>query len=124
MTLIEVIGDLRLRHATKADTDGITEVAIKAFPDDPEFDYRFPYRHKYPEDHHKWVRREYEEYLDQRDKFVVLVVTTSVKLDNDTVSEKVIALAVWDMKVMKPATGGSKFYLRTILCVAYPELLS
>ncbi|KAF2810817.1 acyl-CoA N-acyltransferase [Mytilinidion resinicola] len=97
---------LTLRLATKADLDDITKVAQAGFPDDPEFDYRFPERKKYPEDNWKWTRQEYEEYIDQPEKFAVLVVTAPVESDGET-ANKPISLAVWDMSVLTNSKGGN-----------------
>jgi hypothetical protein len=96
---------LIVRRASKADLDDIAKVAQAGFPDDPEFNYRFPYRHKYPEDNWKWTRREYEGYIDQPEKFAVLVVTVTVS-ESDKAVERPIALAVWDMAVLTEPTGG------------------
>jgi hypothetical protein len=98
---------LTLRAATKADLDDITDVVQAGFPDDPEWDYRFPYSEKYPEDNRKWTRREYDEYLEQPDKYAVLAATAPVETDGKT-SSKVIALAVWDISVLTKSTGGGK----------------
>ncbi len=73
---------LPLRPAT------LDTVAQQGFPDDPEFDYRFPFRHEFPEDNRKWIRKEYQEYLEQPEKYAVVIVTAS---DN---SDKAVALSV------------------------------
>jgi hypothetical protein len=93
---------LTVRKATLADLDDITTVAQQGFPDGPEFDYRFPYRHKYPDDNRRWVREEYREYLEQPEKHAVVVVTAE---DND---DKPVALSVWDVKVLTPHQGGGR----------------
>jgi hypothetical protein len=102
---------LTVRKATLADLDAITTVAQEGFPDDPEFDYRFPYRHQYPEDNRRWVREEYREYLEQPEKYAVVVVTAK---DND---DKPVALSVWDMKVLARHQGGGRqpYHLRDLL---------
>ncbi|KAL8834336.1 MAG: hypothetical protein Q9170_003790 [Blastenia crenularia] len=99
------VGELSLRTATEADLDELTQVAQAGFPDDPEWNYRFPNRRKYPEDNWKCIRREYEEYLAQPEKYVVLVVTAPVKSSERLIS-KVIALAVWDISILTKQTGG------------------
>ncbi|KAF2746991.1 acyl-CoA N-acyltransferase [Sporormia fimetaria CBS 119925] len=99
------LSDLHLRPATKDDLDDLTEVARAGFPDDPEFDYRFPYRHEYPGDNYKWIRKEYEEYLDQPEKYAVLVVTAPTLVDSGH-CDRVIALAVWDISICTPHRGG------------------
>ncbi|KAK6334550.1 hypothetical protein TWF730_003764 [Orbilia blumenaviensis] len=93
-----------IRPASISDLDRIAEVAVKGFPDDPEFDYRFPHRLEYPQDHFKWVREEYKEYLEQTEKFSVVVVTT--KDATTTREDTVISLAVWDMDNSIASRGG------------------
>lgn len=98
---------IAIRAATKTDLDDITRIAQAAFPDDPEFNYRFPYRNKYPEDNWKWTRLEYEEYLDQPEKYGTLIATAPVQSENQ-VSHRAIALAVWDLSVCTKSKGGGK----------------
>ncbi|KAI8626342.1 hypothetical protein F5Y19DRAFT_227121 [Xylariaceae sp. FL1651] len=99
---------LRLRFATKADLDDLTNIAQAGFPDDPEWDYRFHHRDKYPEDNRKWTRIEYEEYLDQPEKYTVLLATLPAdQVDDATRTRPVpIALAVWDVSVTTESRGG------------------
>ncbi|KAI1769912.1 acyl-CoA N-acyltransferase [Hypoxylon cercidicola] len=91
---------LALRAATLDDLEDIATVAQEGFPDDPEFNYRFPHRHEYPEDNRKWILQEYREYLEQPDKYAVNIVTAS---DND---DKAIALSIWDVSISKAHQGG------------------
>ncbi|KAI2602325.1 acyl-CoA N-acyltransferase [Hypoxylon sp. NC1633] len=90
---------LTLRTATLDDLEDIATVALEGFPDDPEFDYRFPYRFERPDDNRRWIVQEYREYLEQPDKYAVIVVTAS---DND---DKAVALSVWDISVSKSHQG-------------------
>ncbi|KAI4859664.1 hypothetical protein F4820DRAFT_155562 [Hypoxylon rubiginosum] len=91
---------LALRAATLDDLEDIATVAQEGFPDDPEFNYRFPHRHDYPEDNRKWILQEYREYLEQPDKYAVNIVTAS---DND---DRAIALSVWDLSISRAHQGG------------------
>jgi hypothetical protein len=101
---------LTMRAATKADLDGITEVVQAGFHGDNKHrSYGYPYRHDYPDDYWKWTRLEYEEYLDQPDKFVVLVVTAMISGDGSEVDDRVIAIGVWDVAVNTRQTGGGIF---------------
>jgi hypothetical protein len=86
--------ELRLRSATIVDVDAITELAIEAFPDDPERDYRFPYRAQFPEDHWTWTRCEYENYLLRPDIFYCEVVEARTRSTNTT---KIVAFCAWDI---------------------------
>ncbi|ETS79398.1 hypothetical protein PFICI_09251 [Pestalotiopsis fici W106-1] len=101
-----------VRVATMEDLDDLTKIAQAGFPDDPEFDYRFPHRQKYPDDHWRWTRREYEGYLNQPDKYAVLLATLPTNQKSDEYNDEhkqerelnrswpvSVALAVWDMAV-------------------------
>jgi hypothetical protein len=97
---------LSLRPATKADLDAIASVVKAGFPDDPGCDYKFPYRNDFPDDFWKWTRLEYEEYLNQPEKFAVLVVTTPITNAEGAVIDTVIAIGVWDLAVLQKSKGG------------------
>ncbi|KAH7039722.1 acyl-CoA N-acyltransferase [Microdochium trichocladiopsis] len=106
--------DLRLRAATAADLDDIVRIVKAGFPDDPEWDYRYPYRDEYPEDYDYWMRREYGDYLAQTDKFAVVVATLPELAAASSPSEQIgecgtrdvpVAVAVWDVAVTKDSRG-------------------
>jgi hypothetical protein len=84
--------ELRLRKATSGDLDGIAQLAQEAFVDDPERDYRFPYRSKFPEDHAKWTRREYEAYMEEPEMYLILVIEAT-----NGQKKMIVALCVWDI---------------------------
>jgi len=96
---------LNVRAAAQADLDEIVRLVQIAFPDDPEFNYRFPYRDRFPEDNTTGVRREYAAYLDQPEKFAVMVVTTSDTNESEVQGHPIIALAVWDISVLTAAAN-------------------
>lgn len=108
------LGDLVLCKASEADLDYITRIAQAALPEH----YRFPYRKEYPEDNWKWTRSEYEKYLNQPNKYAVLVVTASVKKEvGSTVKPRPIAYAVWDIDVgTKSPAGGQCSYFSLPVC--------
>lgn len=93
---------LHVRLATLKDLEDISSVARKAFPDDPEYDYRFPARKEYPDDHRTWITEEYREYLSQPEKYIVVIVTST---END---DRAVSLSVWDKAVHLPHRGGGK----------------
>lgn len=95
-----------MRKATKNDLDAITRVIQAGFPDDPGCNYKFPYRDKYPEDFWKYTRRQYEEYLEQPEKFAFNVVT--VTNEEAGLDDLPIAIGVWDIAVHIKAKGGGK----------------
>ncbi|KAM0424266.1 hypothetical protein ACHAPT_010411 [Fusarium lateritium] len=87
---------ISIRPVTADDLDAVVEIVIKAFPYDEQFAYRYPYREKYPEDHYKYTRLYYAEYLNTT--FAgqnTIMVATAPDLHNPR-ETKVIALSVWD----------------------------
>ncbi|KAJ4313575.1 hypothetical protein N0V84_009332 [Fusarium piperis] len=88
--------DISIRPVTADDLDAVVEIVIKAFPYDEQFAYRYPYRDKYPEDHYKYTRLYYAEYLNTT--FAgqnTIMVATAPDLHNPK-ETKVIALSIWD----------------------------
>lgn len=55
---------MKLREATKADLDALTDIMIAAMPTDPAWDYRFPYRDDYPEHHRRCIKKLFEEAFE------------------------------------------------------------
>lgn len=84
-----------MRQATKEDLEDLTTIAQAAFPDDPQWDYRFPYRDQYPKDNRNWTRRQYREYLDDPEKYLIMVITAPDA--ERPISGKPVALAVWNV---------------------------
>ncbi|RYP57028.1 hypothetical protein DL769_009744 [Monosporascus sp. CRB-8-3] len=97
-----------LRKANKADLDDITRIHIKGFVEEPMDNYCYPFRSKHREDHFKWMRKEYEYYLDNSQKYLVHVAEAAEQTEGG-VSSKPIALAVWNIDVLAeaPALGKS-----------------
>ncbi|RYP61417.1 hypothetical protein DL769_007702 [Monosporascus sp. CRB-8-3] len=91
---------LTLRRATLGDLDDVLTVVLEGLSGDPKFDYRFPHRDEYPDDNRKWLRQEYKEYLEQPEKYALMIMTAS---DND---DKPVSLAVWDISLAEPHLGG------------------
>lgn len=64
--------EARIRQAEPCDVDAVTDVLVAAMPADRDWwDYRFPYRERYPEEHRKlfrllvetWVSPEFGDWL-------------------------------------------------------------
>lgn len=55
---------MSLRAATKADLDQITSLGIATLHDDPIWPYRFPRAAEFPEDHRRYSRLRFAEYLE------------------------------------------------------------
>jgi hypothetical protein len=92
---------MKLCPATPDDLDSITDVMVSAFPMDPQWDYRFPYRREFPQDHWKYTRDMMEEFL-HKDHFVTNIVTDGE--NTDFRSRKAIAVAVWELHFERTGT--------------------
>ena len=91
-----------LRTATKDDLDDITQIHVIGFDDEPATDYCCPFRDQYPEDYRKWTRKEYVNYLNQPEKYLVHVIETPSACD-DKVAAKPAGFAVWNLAVLVEA---------------------
>ncbi|KAF8150313.1 acyl-CoA N-acyltransferase, partial [Mycena galopus ATCC 62051] len=85
-----------LRPATTADFDAIAAILSA----DSEPDYRYPYRTQYPEDYLKWGMKRIEGFLDQPEKYAVLVVVSELH-------PVPFAYAVWDIAATTPSKDAS-----------------
>lgn len=92
-----------LRSATKDDLNDITRIHVEGFTEEPYDNYCFPYRDRYPEDYFKWTRFEYENYIEQPQKFLVHVLVGSAEW-----GDRPIGLAVWNLAVLTPGIGQGK----------------
>ncbi|KAI9672460.1 MAG: hypothetical protein M1817_003226 [Caeruleum heppii] len=88
------MGVMLLRRATAADVEAITDIAQAAMPDDPQWDYRFPYRDRYPEDNRRWTRQFYQDFFDEPAKFATWVMTVPDAAGQRDPG-KPVAFAVW-----------------------------
>ncbi|KAK0627476.1 hypothetical protein B0T14DRAFT_136459 [Immersiella caudata] len=95
---------MKPRLGLPADVDPITEVILKAMPLDPQWDYRFPYRLQYPEDHYHFTRMLFEHFLDPEfDDWVVMVVEDAFEPDEET---KIAAFGVFNIAFRKKRRYG------------------
>lgn len=95
------------RLGLPADVDAITNVILQAMPLDPQWDYRFPWRHEFPEDHYKYTRMLFELFLDPAyDDWVVMVVEDSLEPGGDP---QIVAFGVWDVSFANKRIRGPKY---------------
>ena len=88
---------LTLRHAQLSDVEAMTAIAIAAFPFDPQWPYRYPYREEYPDEHYRYVRLGFQEYLARTaEKANEIMLVEAPDKDNPGLV-KVIAFSVWDI---------------------------
>jgi len=104
-----------LRDATIADLDDMTEIMCSAMPMDPAWNYRFPRRKEFPEDHWRCVREDIEKIFDpgsrsHRSVKVITIPRTNRKGD------RAVALAVWEL----PFLGHSEISSNSIAPSFHP----
>jgi hypothetical protein len=75
---------------------------IAAFPHDPQWAYRYPHAKRFPEDHHKYTKLRYGEWLaaNEGHRYVIMVAECP-SLEDPSVS-KVVAFSIWRI----PSPGG------------------
>ncbi|KAH8655776.1 hypothetical protein BX600DRAFT_470300 [Xylariales sp. PMI_506] len=97
----ETVG-YRPREAEKSDLNGITQLHIEGFIKEPMDNYCYPLRFQHPDDHFKWIRKEYEYYLENPKKYLVHVVEDLEQAEVGA-NSKPVGLAVWNIAVLAEA---------------------
>lgn len=92
---------MKLREATKDDLNALTDIMIAAMPTDPAWDYRFPYRGDYPEDHRRCVNKIFEEAFEAK-----ATVLNVVEIEKD----HPVAYAVWDRSPSASKSSHNKYF--------------
>jgi hypothetical protein len=96
MTLISAPGStLRVRPAIPQDIDSMATIIYEAMPMDPQWDYRFPLRKKYPEDNYAYTRLMMKSMLEEDGVFtqVVTFPTPGLRVRDEVPA----AVAVWEV---------------------------
>lgn len=108
---------ISIREASHDDLDSITNIFRAAFPFDPQYAYRFPYRKDHPEEEEKYTRMRISEYLDgaQTKAYKILMVETPST--DDSFLQEPIAYAIFSLPGLN---GKGKLKLLTGLDVAIP----
>ncbi len=71
---------MKPRLGLPADAEAVTKVMINTMPLDPQWDYRFPYRHQFADDHRKYTKMLIECFLDPSyDDWLVMVKEDSLE---------------------------------------------
>jgi hypothetical protein len=99
---------MAIRPATMADLDAVVDVVINAMPDDPQWTYRFPYRHEFPEDHLKYTKMLYQLFIDPSYDDWFVLVKEAPSIEDSNVS-KIVAFSVWDVSYINKAKHGPDY---------------
>jgi len=98
---------MRPRLGLPADVEAVTSVIINTMPLDPQWDYRFPYRQQYPEDHYKYTRMLLEYFLDPSyDDWLVMVVEDSLEPGGP---REIVGFGVWDVSYVNKRRYGAGY---------------
>jgi hypothetical protein len=98
---------MEIRLATQEDLDAITTITIEAFPDDPQWDYRFPRSKEFPEDTFVFTKLFLKSMLDAPYEFIIMVACCGSIEDINMV--RPIAVAVFETENLPPASRPSEF---------------
>ena len=84
---------MTLRRGTPSDIDAVTGVIIETMPQDPQWNYRFPWRDQYPEDHYKYTRMLIKCFLEPAyPDWEVMVIE-----HNEQGGKQIVSFAVWNI---------------------------
>ena len=73
----------------------MTEICIEAFPLDPQWNYRFPYRLQYPEDHYRYTRMYFADAL--ADSLSHKIIVAEMEGLPGSIKPNIIAVSLWRM---------------------------
>ncbi|KAK1754147.1 hypothetical protein QBC47DRAFT_302927 [Echria macrotheca] len=82
------------RLGRSSDIDAVTKVFVRAMPLDPQWEYRFPLRDDYPDDHLKYSRMLIKCFLEYDDWTLIV---TEDSLEPGSKEKTVVAFAVLDV---------------------------
>lgn len=97
-----------IRPGLPSDVDAITNAIIKTMPLDPQWDYRFPLRKQFPDDHFKYTRMLFEYFLDPSyDDWTVMVVEDVDPAGSEKL--KIASISVWDVSYLNKRKYGPDY---------------
>jgi len=89
--------NLTIRPSEPSDLDAITAIGVAAFPYEPQWPYRYPYRAQYPEDHQIFTRQRYSEWFAAAETPDCVIMVAEAPSNEDPQVRKVVALSIWRM---------------------------
>jgi GNAT superfamily N-acetyltransferase len=85
-----------VRLASLADLDAMVDIGLAAMPLDPQWNWRFPHRLAFPDDHRKFTRSTYRYFLENKaGNWVVMLAEIVVPGEQGSV--RPAAFAVWNL---------------------------
>ncbi|KAH0557019.1 hypothetical protein GP486_005191 [Trichoglossum hirsutum] len=99
---------MAIRVANPSDLSNVLEVVLSALSYDPCWDYRYQYRHQYPEDNLRYTKHIFQLYIDPRYDDWRVMVAEAPSLENPSVT-KIVAVAVWDVTYINKRKHGRDY---------------
>ena len=87
--------NITLRPAKHTDIEAITQIGIAAFPFEPQWNYRYPHRTFFPEDHYTYTRMRYLEWLSAATTPQCSIMVAELATEEDPKAMEVGAFAIW-----------------------------
>lgn len=115
----------RVRQADLADLEAVTDVLIAAMQEDRDWwNYRFPYRKEFPEDHRRFMGLLARTWLEPaNDDWVVFVAEARAdaqgQLDTD-LPFKIVSYAAWNMSYVNFRKHGPSYEPQSRACTYNP----
>jgi hypothetical protein len=88
---------ITVREAVLSDLEQITKIGMSAFPSDPQWDYRYPYRKQYPKEHYDNCKQRWAEWLADSKTPKCKIYVAEIPSNEDSSVRKVQAFSIWKM---------------------------
>jgi hypothetical protein len=108
-----VQGAVSVRAAQPEDLDAVTNVALASLPADPAWPYRYPYAEQFPDEHYKYTRIRYAEYLENVQAGVYAAMVAELPSKNDPQVREIVAISMWQLPEIFSETGIGLFLKHT-----------
>jgi len=86
---------ISIRKATDSDLEALTWIGISAFPHEPQWPYRYPNATEYPEEHIRYTRMRYSEWLLSSAAGHCVIMVAEVPSRDDETQPMVISMSIW-----------------------------
>jgi hypothetical protein len=94
--------NLTMRIATRSDLDALTWIGTSSFKKGSAWHYRYPYAGEFPEEHQKFSRARYSEWLDLAETPQCTIMVVESPSIEDPCVKKVVSMSIWRL----PVKGG------------------
>jgi hypothetical protein len=105
---------MKPRLGLPADAEAVATVMVNTMWQDPQWDYRFPYRCDYPDDHKKYTKMLIECFLDPSyDDWLVMV---KEDVPGPGMPPQVVSFGVWNVSYVNKRLHGPSYTPQSRKC--------